>query len=125
MPSDRCGRRSGARDRGMVTAELAACLPVLVLILAAALTAVSVVGARVRLQDAAREAARASARGDPGAGHRLAAAAAPGARVSVSRSAGDVVAIASARVHPLGGWLPSFTVTERAVAAVEPAASTP
>jgi Flp pilus assembly protein TadG len=128
MRSDprRWGRRfRNGGDRGMVTAELAACLPVLVLILAAALTAVSVVGARVRLQDAAREAARASARGDPGAAHRLAAAAAPGAAISVSRSTGDVVATASARVHPLGGWLPSFTVTERAAAAVEPAGGSP
>jgi len=42
----------------MVTAELAACLPVLVLMLAVAVSAVSVAGVRVRAQDAAREAAR-------------------------------------------------------------------
>ena len=54
--------RGSVRDRGMVSAELAAALPVLMLVLAVAVSAVAVVGARVRLQDAAREAAR-SARG--------------------------------------------------------------
>jgi hypothetical protein len=109
----------------MVTAELAACLPVLVLILGVALTAVGVVAERVRLQDAAREAARAAGRGDVAAGRRLAQAAAPGARVAVSTSADEVVAVATARVKPLGGWLPAITVSERCVAAVEPAAGGP
>lgn len=108
----------------MATAELAACLPVLVLVLAVALSAVSVVGARVRLQDAARELARASARGDPAAGRRLAEADAPGARASVS-GATDVVATVTTTVHPLGGLLPSITVSERAVAAREPTVADP
>jgi Flp pilus assembly protein TadG len=112
-------------DRGMVTAELATCLPVLVLVLGVALTAVSVVGARVRAQDAAREAARAAARGDPAAARRLAAASAPGARLSVSKHGSDVVAVVSADVHALGGVLPVFSVTERAVAVVEPRAGGP
>ncbi|MBE7189889.1 TadE family type IV pilus minor pilin, partial [Jatrophihabitans endophyticus] len=107
----------------MVTAELAACLPVLVLVLAVALSAVSVVGARVRLQDAAAELARAAARGDPAAGRRLAAAAAPGASAAVTTGGGDVVAVVSTTVHPLGDWLPSYRVSERAVAAAaEPTA---
>lgn len=109
----------------MVTAELAACLPVLVLVLGVALTAVSVVAARVRLQDAAREAARAAARGDQVAARRLAADAAPGAHVEVTAGGSDVVAVVSAHVHPLGGWLPSIAVSERAVAAVEPRAASP
>ena len=114
----RSERRS--RDGGMVTAELAACLPVLVLVLAAALTAVSVVAARVRAQDAAREAARAGARGDVAAAHRLAGESAPGASLQLAASATEVVATVREQVHPLGGWLPAFTVTERAVAAAEP-----
>ena len=114
-----------ARDAGMVTAELAACLPVLVLVLAVALTAVSVVSARVRLQDAAREAARAAARGDSAAAHRLAAESAPGAGVQLSASATQVVAIVREQVHPLGGWLPALTITERAVAAAEPTGRDP
>lgn len=109
----------------MVTAELAACLPVLVLVLAVALTAVSVVAARVRLQDAAREAARASARGDPVAAHRLAGESAPGASVQLTLGPSDVVAVVRAQVHPLGGWLPPLTISERAVAAVEPTGSSP
>jgi Flp pilus assembly protein TadG len=109
----------------MVTAELATCLPVLVLILAVALTAVSAVGARVRLQDAAREAARAAARGDRAAASRLAARAAPGAAVSITSGATEVVAVVRGHVHPLGGWLPALAIRERAVAAVEPSAASP
>jgi hypothetical protein len=109
----------------MVTAELAACLPVLILVLGVALTAVTAVAERVRLQDAAREAARAPGRGDVAVGRRLAEAAAPGARVAISTSGGEVVAVATGRVHPLGGWLPTMTVSERCVAAVEPTAGGP
>lgn len=109
----------------MVTAELAACLPVLVLVLAVMLTAVSVVAARVRLQDAAREAARATARGDPAAARRLATESAPGSVVHLTRGSGDVVAVVRVRVHPFGGWLPALTITERAVAAVEPTGGAP
>ena len=104
----------------MVTAELAACLPVLVLVLAVVVSAVSVAGVRVRAQDAAREAARAAARGDPGQARRLAQSAAPGASVAVSTDGDEVVAVARVTAHPLARWLPSLTVTERAVAAVEP-----
>ena len=109
----------------MVTAELAACLPVLVLVLAVALSAVSVASARVRLQDAAREAARAAARGDAGAARALARDAAPGARLEVQAAAGDTVAVLHASVHPLGDWLPAVSITERAVAATEPSGGSP
>jgi hypothetical protein len=109
----------------MVTAELAACLPVLVLVLAVALTAVSAVGARTRAQDAAREAARAAARGDEAAARLLADRAAPGSRLTLATDAGDVVAVVRLRLHPLGGWLPGPAITERAVAAVEPTGESP
>ena len=109
----------------MVTAELAACLPVLVLVLGVALTAVGVVAARVRAQDAAREAARAAGRGDDPAAHRLAVAAAPGSRLSLAIDSSTVVATVRSRVHPLGGWLPAITVSERCVAALEPKAGSP
>lgn len=122
---DRGRRDRGRGDRGMVTAELAACLPVLVLVLAVALTAVSVAGARVRAQDAAREAARAAARGDPGAARRLAAETAPGYQLSIARTGSDVVAVVRARVRALGHVLPAFSISERAVAAVEPRAGAP
>ncbi len=119
----RCERAAG--DRGMVTAELAACLPVLVLVLAVALTAVSAVSANVRAQDAARETARAAARGDPGAGRAISAAVAPGSTVSVRTQGTEVVAVVALRVHPFGAWLPAFTARGRAVAAREPSAASP
>lgn len=109
----------------MVTAELAACLPVLVLVLGVAVSAVSVADARVRVHDAAREAARAAARGDPAAGRRLALQEAPGVSVDVHTSGGDVIALARLRVHPLAHWLPALTVAERAIAAAEPTDAPP
>jgi Flp pilus assembly protein TadG len=112
-------------DRGMVTAELAACLPVLVLVLAVALSAVSVAGVRVRAQDAAREAARAAARGDPDQARQLAQHAAPGVTVDITTRGDEVVAVARVTVHPLASWLPALTVSERAVAALEPSAASP
>lgn len=109
----------------MVTAELAACLPVLVLLLGVALTAVSVVATRVRLQDAAREAARASGRSDAAAARRLVSEVAPGAQVQLTTAGADTVAVVRTQVHPLGGWLPTITVTARSVAAVEPTSGSP
>jgi Flp pilus assembly protein TadG len=108
-------------ERGMVTAELAAALPILVILLAVALTAVSAAGQRVRTQDAAREAARAAARGDTATAQHLAAQIGPsGAAVSIARSGGRVTARVTVTMHPLGGWLPAMTVSESAVAAAEP-----
>ncbi|MDP9241529.1 MAG: pilus assembly protein, partial [Actinomycetota bacterium] len=51
-------------DGGSVTAELATALPVLVFLLAVALGAVGAVTAQLRCVDAAREGARAAARGE-------------------------------------------------------------
>jgi Flp pilus assembly protein TadG len=104
----------------MATAELAAALPVLVLLVAVAVSAVAVVGARVRLQDAAREAARAAARDDAATGRQLARDDAPGATVDVHSDGTTVTAVAQEAVHPLGNWLPALTVREQAVAAAEP-----
>jgi Flp pilus assembly protein TadG len=112
-------------DRGTVTAELATCLPVLVLLLGVVLSAVSVAGTRVRVQDAAREAARAAARGDDAAARALAQQYAPGVAVSVSTSNEQVSVVARVRAHVLASWLPAVTVTERAVAAVEPTSGAP
>jgi Flp pilus assembly protein TadG len=109
----------------MVTAELAAALPVLVLILAAALSAVALVGARIRLQDAARDLARAAARNDVATGRALAARDAPAATVTLHRDGSDVVAVAAQQVHPLGGWLPAVQLSEQAVAALEPGSTAP
>jgi Flp pilus assembly protein TadG len=106
-------------DRGSVTAELAVALPVLLLLLLAGLTSVNAVATKMRCVDAAREAARAEARGEPGVatGER----AAPDGAVVTVDGQGDVVrAAVRTVVRPLGGRLPGFPVEAYAVAAREP-----
>lgn len=77
-------------ERGAVTVEAAIALAALTLVLLAALGSLSAVGAAVRCQDAARELARLTARGD-GRAHQAAAAVAPaGATLEVS-TVGDEI----------------------------------
>lgn len=106
-------------ERGSVTAELAVAMPVLVLLLLAGLAAVNAVATKLRCVDAAREAARAQARGDEGlsAGRR---AAPDGAVVTVDGHGEVVRATVRAVVHPLGGRLPGIGIEAFAVAAREP-----
>jgi hypothetical protein len=107
-------------DDGSVTAETAVALPALVVLLVAALTAVSAVSAQLRCVDAAGETVRAAARGDTGgadAGQRTAPA---GATVTVTGDTRTVRAVVTARVAPVGSWLPAVTVRATAVAAREP-----
>lgn len=104
----------------MVTAELAACLPVLVLLLAVALSAASVASVRIRAQDAAREAARAAARGDTASARSLARTSAPGVQLRLMTTGDEITAVASVRVRLPVPFLPAVTVDERAVAAREP-----
>lgn len=117
----RLGRanRRPRRDVGSVTAEMAVALPVVVLFLMAGLTAVTGVLTQLRCVDAAREGARAGARGDPpdGAAGR---AAPPGAAVVVSVQGDTVRVVVRSRVRPLGPFMPPFTVEGSAVAVVEP-----
>jgi len=105
----------------MATVELAASLPVLVVLLAVVLAGVSVVDARVRAQDAAGMAARAAARGDAAAARRLVAELAPrGAAVELGSDGDDCAVTVRVAVRPMGGWLGSFDIVERSVAAREP-----
>ncbi|WP_346621452.1 TadE family type IV pilus minor pilin [Blastococcus montanus] len=108
----------------MVTAETAVVLPVLLLVLAAAVAAVTVVGAQLRCVDAAREGARAAARGEETATVTgWAGRVAPdGARTTVTGAAGEVRVRVSAEVAPLGPVPWRVTVTAEAVAQREPAA---
>ena len=112
------------RDRGSFTAELAAGLPALLLLLLAGLTAVNAVATRAGCLGAAREAALAASRGQPG-GAAGAVAAPAGADVSVSVDGDRVTATVRAPVRALGARLPRITVTATAVAAVEPGAPGP
>ncbi len=113
------GRRPAGRDRGSFTAEMAAGLPALVLLLLVGLTAVNAVSTRAACLDAAREAALAASRGEPGesAAHRYAP---PGAEVAVVVDDEVVRVTVRAPVRALGTDLPAIVVVATAVAAVEP-----
>ncbi len=106
----------------MVTAEAAVVLPVLVFLLAAALAAVSVVTAQMRCADAAREGARAAARGETDAVVRQIAADSAPAGSSVAVTWGDDTATVevSAAVKLFPGLGPSIAVSDDATAALEP-----
>lgn len=106
----------------MASVEMAAALPVLVILVFTGIYAVRVVDARAQCLDAAREVARAAARGDVTAVARGRLMLGDAATVSVSTAGDSATARTSVRVHP--GWsrLPTVTVTETATAAMEPAA---
>ncbi|MGK5680378.1 TadE family type IV pilus minor pilin [Actinoplanes sp. URMC 104] len=112
-------RRWPGRDRGAFTAELAAGLPALMLLLFAGLAAVGAVAAKGQCLDAAREAALAEARGDSGAaaGARVAQ---PGAVVEIGGDGEVATARVRAHVRVLGANLPVITVEGTATAAREP-----
>lgn len=107
------------RDRGSFTAELAAGLPALMLLLFGGMTAVGAVTTKAQCVDAAREAALAAARGEDGveAGQRVAPA---GATVSIAVEDDTVVVKVNVPVRAVGGGVPGTTVTATAVAAIEP-----
>lgn len=116
-------RRKGPdrRDAGMATVELAAALPVLVLLLAVGLGVIDAARLRISSLDAAREGARVAARADDAAGLAAARRAAPpGSVVVISRSAGMVTVEVSTRAAILGARLSQVTVTASATAMVEP-----
>jgi TadE-like protein len=94
------GGDKGARDAGYVTAETAMVLPVLAILLAVGLWAIAVAGAQVRCIDAARDAARAVARGESDASASAAAsAAAPdGADIDVRHDGDRIVVVVSVKV---------------------------
>lgn len=99
-------------------------LPVLVAVTVGLVWLLAVAAAQVRIVDAARETARALARGDDRstAVDRGARVGPDGTRVSVRADGDQVVASARARVAGPGGlfrFLPGITVHARAVAVAE------
>lgn len=110
------------RERGVATAEVAVALPALVVLVAAGMTAVSVLTAQLRCVDAAREAARAAARGEDAAIVRsLAERSGPDdADVQVTTSGQEVEVTVSAEADSVGGLLPAVRVHANAVALREP-----
>lgn len=113
-----------SRERGAATAELAMVLPLLVAVTIGLVWLLSLGAAQVRAVDAARETARALARGDAQAeavarGEEVGPA---GTRVAVSREGDRVRATATATVRGPGGlfrFLPSVHLEATAVAAAE------
>jgi Flp pilus assembly protein TadG len=115
-------RRRADRESGMVTAETAVVLPVLLLVLLCAVAAVTVVGAQLRCVDAAREGARAAARGETAAVvAELAGRIAPDGAVTAVRTVEDRVRVTvSVEVAPLGLFPLRSRVSAEAVAVREP-----
>ena len=117
------GVRSG--ERGAVSAEAAVVIPLLVALTLGLVWLVALAVTQVRVVDAARETARASARGESDAdavaqGRRVAP---NGATVRVAHADGQVVAEVAVEVDGPGGlfgFLPAVPVTSTAVAAEEP-----
>ena len=114
-----------SRDqRGAATAELAMAVPLLVGVTLGLVWLLSVGVAQLRIVDAAREAARAVARGDTTteAVHRGVAVAPPGSRIRVTSAGEDVVVTADGSVGGPGGlfgFLPAVHLHARAVAPAE------
>jgi hypothetical protein len=118
-PTSRC-------ERGAVTAELALALPTLLAVTAGLVWLLAVGVGQIRTVDAARETARALARGDDPAeavaiGERVAP---DGVRISVTRAGDRVVVRARGRVAGPGGLfggLPGAELDAEAVAVAEEA----
>lgn len=126
------GGRGGSRastvtsgERGAVTAEAAAVVPVLVALALGLVWMITLAAAQVRMVDAVREVARVAARGqsDPEAAAHGDRAAPAGTTFQVRRGDGIVEVSGSAEVDGPGGilaFLPGVTVRAHAVAAEEP-----
>jgi hypothetical protein len=112
-------RRARHAERGSVTAETAVALPVIVVMLLMATWAIGLVVTHIRCLDAARDIARAVARGEP---EDVARRVAPkGSTVQVSRNGDDVTAVVGvSRDWPLFGGAGTVRVEERATLQAEP-----
>jgi hypothetical protein len=112
-------------ETGAVTAETAVVLPLLVVFAVGLAWLVAVGATEVRALDAARETARAAARGEAtetsvGLGRRVAT---DGARIDVLDEGDTILVTVDAPVRGPGGifaFVPSYHVRARAVAAQEP-----
>jgi Flp pilus assembly protein TadG len=107
-------------DRGAVTVEAALVLCSLTVVLAVVLAAVCAVASQLRCVDAAREAARLTARGERERAEELARRIAPrGAVVAVRVEGDEVIADVTAR-PPLARLLPGVQINAEAVSVAEP-----
>jgi hypothetical protein len=117
--------KSTRDETGAVTAEAAVALPVIVVFALGLAWLVALGGTQVRALDAARETARAVARGEDSAtsvdlGHKVATS---GARITVRDEGETIEVIVDAPVRGPGGifgFLPAYHARATAVAAKEP-----
>jgi Flp pilus assembly protein TadG len=112
-------------ERGMVTAEIAVALTGLVVVVLGLLWVFAVVTAQIRCVDAARDTARAVARGETIAASRAegARSAPAGATFGIQLEGEQATGVVSAKVRPT--WpvlshLPGVSVRGRAVVTAEP-----
>lgn len=118
------------RERGMVTAEAAVCLIGLVTIALGLVWVIALVAQQVRCQDAARDVARAVARGESATTSRAEGlrTAPEGARIDIRIRDGlatVTVEIEARPPWPMPARLPPVVVRARAVVAVEPGVGGP
>jgi Flp pilus assembly protein TadG len=106
-------------ERGAVTVEAAIALSALTLVLLAALGSLGAIGAAVRCQDAARELARLTARGDDERARAAATGVAPAGAVLEVSAVGDEIR-ATVTAAPLG--LVPIRISGSALAIREPGA---
>lgn len=126
-PIRRPARRLLRGERGSVTAETAIVLPVVAVLLVVATWAIGLVVAHIRCLDAARDVARAVARGETvDQAHRIGQRSAPdGAAIDLRRTGDEVTATvrASSIALPVFGGLGSVLIEESATVRTEPEAS--
>ncbi|MGQ0632333.1 MAG: TadE family type IV pilus minor pilin [Sporichthyaceae bacterium] len=122
-PLRSCRRlRCSRGDRGAVTAELALAMPALVLVLAAAVWVISVVGAALACADAARAGARAAARGESAEQIRAVVRDVGPQRSRVTHRVENGLVTVAVRVRLPAPWglpVPGLDVGGQAVAALE------
>lgn len=107
------------KDEGAVTVEAALGLAGLTVVTVLLVAGLTVLTSQLRCTDAAREAARLLARGQP---HEAASAvhqiAPPGANLAI-RQDGDAITV-EVSAHPAGGLLPDLDLNATAYAVAEP-----
>ncbi|GHF03310.1 hypothetical protein GCM10017786_41270 [Amycolatopsis deserti] len=111
--------RAGPGDRGAVTVEAAIALCALTVVVGLVLAGFTAIASQLRCADAAREAARLLARGEPQlAAQAVEQIAPPGASLAV-KTEGESITV-EIRAAPAGGFLPGLHLTANAFAILEP-----
>lgn len=122
MTGARCGRLEGVAERGFVTAETAMVMPTLIGLGLALVLIVTAAATQLRCADAAWEAARGLARGEPAdyANQVVSRLGPPDASVAVETNDGSVLVRVSAQLALAGALLPVIHVEGRARITCEP-----